>query len=535
MMSAASTVRQVAADPVEYWALIVCGEYEPTWQWFAADSAFMYHTLRYHFSFNGIYYLHPDPSIAPEANGTATKENMRWAITNWLNQSSDSNDIVFIYFTDHGAGFNSHTNETEGLDEPEHAIDGSRGDPVDEGNEFWNATMGRWMGFDETIMLQLGNDRTYWDDEVKSDLDYLASRGKYGKLIFVSFACYSGGLVDDLSAPNRLIITSANETYTSQTQVPGDFFNAWSECFIEALHRQKVNWNPYSHSIVHTGIPVNADWSNDRNVSMWEAWDYAWKNDYYRQQGNETPWLDDNGNHQPNYIQGSETLDSYDGLLSMETYFGSANLRTADVNNDAIVDIVDVSIVAVAFGSRPGDPKWNPLADLNNDRVIDIIDITHVAIHLGKWYPTGSGSRGTQTSSALMEGNISLSVRPSKDHVFSVDVNVAGAANLYSYEFKVYYDKVALNCVGVDLSKGHFLEPINNPNKIFTAKMEFDNTYNATHGRIWVAVTLLGDEPSKIGDGTLVTITFTDKAKVSPTFSLQDTILVKAEPPSAGT
>jgi hypothetical protein len=59
--------------------------------------------------------------------------------------------------------------------------------------------------------------------------------------------------------------------------------------------------------------------------------------------------------------------------------------------------------------------------------------------------------------------------------------------------------------------------------------MEYDNAYNATHGRILVAVTLLGDEPGKDGDGALVTITFTAKAKGKPIFTLQDIMLVKAK------
>ena len=58
-----------------------------------------------------------------------------------------------------------------------------------------------------------------------------------------------------------------------------------------------------------------------------------------------------------------------------------------DVNDDAIVDIVDIVIVAIAFGSRSEDPDWNPVADLNYDNLIDIVDIILVAIHFGETYP----------------------------------------------------------------------------------------------------------------------------------------------------
>jgi len=58
-----------------------------------------------------------------------------------------------------------------------------------------------------------------------------------------------------------------------------------------------------------------------------------------------------------------------------------------DINGDGIVDIVDIVIVALAFGSEPGDPNWNPVADLNGDGIVDIVDIVLVAIHFGETYP----------------------------------------------------------------------------------------------------------------------------------------------------
>ena len=58
-----------------------------------------------------------------------------------------------------------------------------------------------------------------------------------------------------------------------------------------------------------------------------------------------------------------------------------------DVNGDGIVDIVDIVIVALAFGTKPGDPDWNPIADLNQDGEVDIVDIVMVALHFGETYP----------------------------------------------------------------------------------------------------------------------------------------------------
>jgi len=55
-----------------------------------------------------------------------------------------------------------------------------------------------------------------------------------------------------------------------------------------------------------------------------------------------------------------------------------------DINEDGVVDIEDIVICAVAFGSKPGSPKWDPRADLNGDNLVDIFDIVSIAIEYGK-------------------------------------------------------------------------------------------------------------------------------------------------------
>ncbi|MFQ5999161.1 MAG: dockerin type I domain-containing protein [Candidatus Bathyarchaeia archaeon] len=54
-----------------------------------------------------------------------------------------------------------------------------------------------------------------------------------------------------------------------------------------------------------------------------------------------------------------------------------------DVNGDGIVDIVDVVIAALAFGSTPSDPRWDVRADLNGDNLIDIHDLVIIGINFG--------------------------------------------------------------------------------------------------------------------------------------------------------
>jgi len=46
-----------------------------------------------------------------------------------------------------------------------------------------------------------------------------------------------------------------------------------------------------------------------------------------------------------------------------------------DVNHDGQIDIVDITMVARAFGSKPGDENWNPDADINKDGTVDNLDM----------------------------------------------------------------------------------------------------------------------------------------------------------------
>lgn len=49
-----------------------------------------------------------------------------------------------------------------------------------------------------------------------------------------------------------------------------------------------------------------------------------------------------------------------------------------------IVDIFDITTVALAFNSEPGDSNWNTFADVNNDQLVDIFDIVVVALHFSE-------------------------------------------------------------------------------------------------------------------------------------------------------
>jgi hypothetical protein len=55
-----------------------------------------------------------------------------------------------------------------------------------------------------------------------------------------------------------------------------------------------------------------------------------------------------------------------------------------DVNDDCVVDIVDIMLVAVRWGTRVGDANYDPYYDLDHDGDIDVVDIMEVAAHWGE-------------------------------------------------------------------------------------------------------------------------------------------------------
>ena len=62
---------------------------------------------------------------------------------------------------------------------------------------------------------------------------------------------------------------------------------------------------------------------------------------------------------------------------------GQASLP-GDVNGDCVVDIVDIMLVAVRWGTRVSDASYDPYYDLDDDGDIDVVDIMQVAAHWGE-------------------------------------------------------------------------------------------------------------------------------------------------------
>lgn len=85
---------------------------------------------------------------------------------------------------------------------------------------------------------------------------------------------------------------------------------------------------------------------------------------------------------------------------------------------------------------------------------------------------------------------------------------VTDVADLFGYELKTYYNNTVLSATQLTRPEGNFLEPRINQGNQFIPKWETKNDFNATHGRIWLSLTLLSSETARSGSGPLARITF---------------------------
>jgi hypothetical protein len=93
---------------------------------------------------------------------------------------------------------------------------------------------------------------------------------------------------------------------------------------------------------------------------------------------------------------GSCTLHLYDTVLldpaltpiDHTTTDGSVNIPNVtipgDVDGNGKVDMRDIGLICMAYGSYPGHPKWNPNADINDDGKVDMRDIGIACMHYGQ-------------------------------------------------------------------------------------------------------------------------------------------------------
>jgi len=88
-------------------------------------------------------------------------------------------------------------------------------------------------------------------------------------------------------------------------------------------------------------------------------------------------------------IRGEASLLLHEYNATNNVYIdGTVKIRLyGDVNGDGKIDGKDIALASLAFGTVPGDARWNPDADINQDGKIDGKDIVLISLNFGKSCP----------------------------------------------------------------------------------------------------------------------------------------------------
>jgi hypothetical protein len=57
-----------------------------------------------------------------------------------------------------------------------------------------------------------------------------------------------------------------------------------------------------------------------------------------------------------------------------------------DINGDGVVGLADLNLIAKAYNTRIGDPKYNPEADFNNDGFVNLVDFATLSRNYNMTY-----------------------------------------------------------------------------------------------------------------------------------------------------
>jgi parallel beta-helix repeat protein len=144
-----------------------------------------------------------------------------------------------------------------------------------------------------------------------------------------------------------------------------------TENVVEDVHRYAVFLSECSNSTFYHNSFIN-NWYQVSigGKSFNDTWDNGCEGNY---------WSDYCGNDTGQDGVGDTDLP----YATVDYYPLMSPYMPGDVNHDARVNIVDISIIARAFGTQSEDTNWNPHADLDGNGKINIIDISKAAKEFG--------------------------------------------------------------------------------------------------------------------------------------------------------
>jgi parallel beta-helix repeat protein len=170
------------------------------------------------------------------------------------------------------------------------------------------------------------------------------------------------GIVFDFSLGNSI----------SGNSITDNYYGVWlgSSSGNSIFHNSFVNNNAqvYSSSdsvnVWDNGYPCGGNYWSDYNGT--DSFNGAYQNMTGSDGIGDTPYIIDANNT--------------DGYPFMPPW------GTGDIDGHGEVTLIDLVPLAMAYGSRPGQPKWNPNADINNNGIVNFSDLVSLAKCYGKTY-----------------------------------------------------------------------------------------------------------------------------------------------------
>ena len=222
------------------------------------------------------------------------------------------------------------------------------------------------------------------------------------------------------------------------------------------------------------------------------------------------------------YLPISRTID----VVSADTPLGEMHMIAGDANNDKVIDLFDLTIVASAFDSRVGSANWDERADINGDGEVNLFDLVLVSNNFDRRGPTDGSAAGNPANvaaAASVSQTAKTGVAPAQARLvardaksqyalgdtFTVAVELDGLTDFFGGSLDLRYDAARLEVVdqnrpmpGTQVKGGDLF-----PTGSFFAPR--DQVIVGADGQAVVrfAGTRLGTAPVS-GSGALVEVTF---------------------------
>lgn len=211
-----------------------------------------------------------------------------------------------------------------------------------------------------------------------------------------------------------------------------------------------------------------------------------------------------------------QLLDTESNLIPNKTRDGTVRVGGCifgDFDCDCDVDMLDVMQVALRWGTVEGDPDYDPTYDLDHDGDIDIVDVSLVAAAYGNTCDSGVSHAALDDVRSLQASLSATGMRlvPSVAEVQLgseqvVEVWIDDALDLAMFEFVLQYDATRLSLDAEDVALGGFLSS--------TGRSVFPLSPVVVEqggvGTVSFGAATLGSQPAgPSGSGLLAELTFT--------------------------